>query len=475
MVKKINLFNQIREFNSKFWFVNLLQMFERISYAAVVLQMAVYISQKDLVGGLQWEHTTKGTIFFFWAIVQNLTPVFLGGFADRFGRKKMILFASFFVLIGYYLLGSQREYFPFLLGTIFLGFGLGIYKPAIQGWIAKSMVNAKESVGWGINMMLINFAVFFSPSLASYLQSISWSFLFWGSGIIFSINTIAVLFIKDEINQTLNNENMFDFTKNIFSNLIKPKLLFIVLIMSGFTMIYMQFYETLPNFIIDWVDTSKLISYLNLPEFMTAKTDYGIMIDFKYLYAINSGVIVLFVVLVSHFMSGIKPLKGLIFGIIIASVGLWLAGLTSNGGILVFAMVLYTFGELITNPRFNEYMSGLGKNLYKSMYLGFMNISFAIGLAGGSLLGGWLYKNFGEKSGLAIQYMSENYGIDEQINHSNAISTLMEKANLNYYEVTQLLWNTYNPYLIWYVFLGIGILSVILLIIYERKVSHTVE
>ncbi len=464
-------FNQIKNFNSKFWIINILQMFERIAYAALVLQMAVYISQKDLVGGLHWEHTTKGTIFFVWAIVQNLTPVLMGGFADKFGRKKMILFASIFVLFGYYLLGSQRELFPFMIGTIFLGFGLGIYKPAIQGWLAKSMINVKESIGWGINVMLINLAVFFSPSLASYLQSISWTALFWGSGIIFSVNTIAVLFIKDYSISEVNDDSLFKFSKSIFTNLLKPQLLFIVLIMSGFTMIYMQFYETLPNFIIDWVDTSSLVSFFNLPNFMTTKSANGIMLDFKYLYALNSAVIVIFVVLMSYLMAGIKPLKGLIIGIIIATLGLWMSGLTRNGGLLVFAMIFYTFGELITNPRYNEYMSGLGKNLYKSMYLGFMNISFAIGLAGGSLIGGWLYKHYGEKSGLAIRYLNEHFNNNIDINHSNAVANLMEKTNLNYNDVTQLLWQTYNPYLLWYVFLGIGLLSVFFLLIYNKYID----
>ena len=66
-----NIFTQIRSFSKEFWLLNLIQMIERLAYSALVLQMAVYISQKDIVGGLHWEHTTKGLIFFVWALVQN--------------------------------------------------------------------------------------------------------------------------------------------------------------------------------------------------------------------------------------------------------------------------------------------------------------------------------------------------------------------------------------------------------------------
>lgn len=59
-----NLLSQLKSFDRQFWLLNLIQMLERLAYSALVLQMAVYISQKDIPGGLHWEHTQKGLIFF---------------------------------------------------------------------------------------------------------------------------------------------------------------------------------------------------------------------------------------------------------------------------------------------------------------------------------------------------------------------------------------------------------------------------
>jgi proton-dependent oligopeptide transporter, POT family len=132
-------------------------------------------------------------------------------------------------------------------------------------------------------------------------------------------------------------------------------------------------------------------------------------------------------------------------------------------------MLLYTLGEMITNPQFSKYMSSIAPSNQKASYMGFMNLSLAIGLAVGSLIGGFLYKNYGEKSGLAIKYLKDNYDLSVGVEHSNSVSKLSELSGLNVNEVSNLLWNTYNPQYFWLVFLVIGLLSAFVLWIYSIK------
>ena len=447
-------------------------MLERLSYAALVLQMAVYISQKDLVGGLHFEHTEKGTIFFFWAMIQNLTPVFSGGFADRFGKKRILIIAIIIAAIGYFIAGSQKEFYPFLFSVMLIGFGLGLYRPALYGMIAGKVSEQNSSVAWGINVMLLNFAVFFSPPLAKFLEEISWNIFFWGLGIILLISLIPVIFLEKESPQILEKKSVI---KETFANLLNPEVIFIVLILSGFMMIYMQFYETLPNFIYDWVDTSSIVTSMNLPAFMTMKTEMGIMVDFKWLYNLNSGFIVLAVVLVNWLIAGFRVTTSLILGVVIATLGLTVSGWTQAGSIAVMGMLIYTLGEMITNPKFNQYMASIAPLDKKSTYMGFVNLSLAIGLGGGSLIGGYLYKHYAEKSGLAINYLKQNFGITDGINHSNSIDKLVEITRLDINSINDLLWSTYHPQYIWFVFLFIGLISAVLLYLYSRKYYMAVE
>ncbi len=463
---KISLFDNIKNLPNKFWLLQSIQMIERLTYAALVLQMAVYISQKDLVGGLGFEHTDKGTIFFFWALIQNLTPVFLGAYADKYGRKSTLVVAVCIAAVGYFLAGFQNEFYPFLFSVMLLGFGLGLYRPALYGLIASNVDEKTSSIAWGVNVMLINVAVFFSPPLAKYLESISWQYFFMGLGLILLVSIIPILFLDDRKSIELEKHNVF---KDSMIALFKPDVIYVVLILSGFMMIYMQFYETLPNFIYDWIDTSAVISAFNLPDFMTMQTVMGKMIDFKWLYNINSGFIILAVVYVNWKIAGLRTTNALLIGIITASVGLVVSGASQMGSIAIIGMLIYTLGEMITNPQFAKYMSNLAPNNQKSAYMGFINLSLAIGLAGGSLIGGYLYKHFGEKSGLAIRYLQEKYSLVDGVDHSNSISKLSELSGLSISDVTDLLWNTYNPQYLWLVFIGIGFISAILLWIYSNK------
>lgn len=463
-----NLIIKLKSFNSNFWFTNFLQMLERLAYSIVVLQMAVYISQKDLVGGLHFDQQFKAWIFFFWAIIQNLTPVLIGSLADKYGRKNIFILSVIISIFGFCGIAFFRELFPFAISTIVLGFGLGLFKPTVQAMISQTMISEQKSLGWSINMMLINLAVFFAPPVAKFLENISWFWVFAGCAAIIFLNLLLILIYKDD------NIRNYELPKNIFSNsineLMKPQILFFLIIMSGFTMIYMQFYETLPNFIYDWVDTSQLAYFLNLPDFMLMNTNRGQMIDFKWLYNLNSGLILLFVVIINYYLMRFSLFKSIIIGIALATFGLIISGISGIGSITVAGMIIYTFGEMITNPKISEFMSIQGDESRRATLMGLINVSFGIGLAGGSILGGYIYKHFGEKTGFALQYANEffpNYSY--KLTHTNVMQFLQNQTSMTQSELTSLLYNNYNPEFLWLPFLIIGISSIVAMYFYSKK------
>ncbi len=450
------------KFSKIFWLLQSNQMIERLVYSALVLQMAVYISQKDLHGGLGFEHTDKGLIFFVWALVQNLTPVFTGGLSDKYGRKKILVISILIAALGYFITGFQREFYPFLFSVIMIGFGLGLYRPAINGLIASNINNANSSIAWAINITLINFAVFFSPPLAKYLEEVSWVIFFSGLSLILLLSLIPIFIFKDE-SPTIENISITELFKSTLSEVSDKRIWKVILPLSGFMMIYMQFYETLPNFIYDWIDTGKIAETLKLPFFMLSETPLGLAIDFKWLYNINSGFTVIGAVLISILIKKYNTMNGLLLGLIIATFGILISGLTNNSSYLIIGMMTYTLGEMITNPKFSQYMSEIAPVNKKSMFMGYINLALAIGFGMGSLIGGFLYKNYSEKSGLAIKYLHEELGINNAT-HKNAFSLLMEKKNIGYGDATNLLWNYYNPELIWIIFGVIGIVSFAMLL-----------
>ncbi len=444
-------------------------MLEKLAYWCVLLQMPIYIAQKDIPGGLHWEQTVKGLIFFFWAAVQNITPVFTGGFADRYGHKRTMFISFIIIALGYIILATQRMFYPFLAGTIVLGLGEGIFKPALQGSVAEAIGKGKSKSGWGVYFMLLNISVFFGPPLSKFLKGISWEFVFLGAAVIICLNFFVLIFIKEQKNyEEKQIEKPGKIIKEIFRNLFKPKLGLFVLLMSGFMIIYMQFYETLPNFIYDWTNTSGIVSALHLPAFMTMKTARGTMISYEWLYNLNAGFVFLGVVYVTWLFSKIYRTYALMLGTIIAALGLLICGMSYYGSLTVAGFLVYTLGEMITNPRFTEHLSSIAGETQKALYLSYLNVSLVIGLGGGSLLGGYIYKYFGEKAFLANEYLKSHFQMNDT-GISDALYKLQSKTSLDINKITELLWNSYHPWKIWLPFVIIGIISAAGLYYYTKK------
>jgi len=99
-----------------------------------------------------------------------------------------------------------------------------------------------------------------------------------------------------------------------------------------------------------------------------------------------------------------------------------------------------------------------------------MYISYGIGYSISALGGGWLYEHFGDRSNLALKYYNSNY---EKYSGDNILLSLGDKLSLNPMELNQFLWNTYDPWIVWIPFVGVGLLSAILLGVYHKKFTHT--
>jgi MFS family permease len=455
----------VRELPGKFWLLNIVQMLEKLAYWSVLLQMSVYIAQKDVAGGLAWAQTLKGIIFFVWAMVQNLTPFFLGGLADKIGRKKLIVISLSLIIVSYLILATKTDFPVFFAGVLLLGFASGLFKPALQGALAASLRKENSATGWGIYFMLLNLAVIAAPPLSKYLKELSWAAVFYGSGVIMLLNLLIAAFWKSQ-RAIPSSQNIFAPVKTAMKSFIRPKVYVFILAMSGFAIVYMQFYETFQNFIMDWSDTSQLAAIL--PAWMTMETARGIMISYEWLYTINSVLITLFVVFVSRTTGAIPKIKAIILGILLSTVGIAMAGGSMSGTLLIIGFVVYTFGEMIVNPKFTDYLGTMASKQEKSMYLGYLNLSMAIGLGGGALLGGYLYEHFGEKSSLAIKYLTEN-NIVSGVSHQEAFTLLIETLKTTPAEATTLLWNLYHPWIMWLPFIAIALLSVFVLFLYSKK------
>lgn len=467
MGKRTGLLAQIKQFPQAFWMLNIMEMLERMAYYGVRVVIPIYIAQADEIGGLHFTQIQKGEIFMWWAVVQSLVPMFSGGFADRYGYKRTIRYSIVFKVIGYLLMATQREFYPFLFGTLILAFGTAVFKPGIQGSLVQTLNNENSSVGWGTFYMLVNIGGFFGPPLAHFLYGISWPAVFFGCAVIVSLNFITLLTYKEIPAGGDQTQGPLYIMKMTFRNIIKPRLGVFILIMSGFWLMFMQLFDMLPNFIVDWVDSSMIVTALHLPSFMTVETNRGIMMTQEWMINANSGMIVLFVILVSWIVSKMRRVTSILIGITISSFGLIAAGFTMQGYFVIMGILMFSVGEMLASPKMNEYLGVIAPEGEKGLYMGYANIPLAVGWGYGSLMGGQVYDKMGDKANLAMRYIQEHFDKIGDLTRQNAFEQLMVLTQQNATDATQLLWNTYHPYQLWYQFAAIGLISAIGILLYS--------
>ena len=495
-----------------FWTLNSIEMWERLAFYNLRVMAPIYIMQADDPGGLHLGAMDKGVIYLWWSIFQSVLPVITGGLADRFGYKRTLTFAISLMMVGYVMIGLLRDlpglsnYWGFFLGILTLATGTAFFKPGIQGSLANTLTRENSSVGWGWFYWVVNLGAFVGHYLPSVLLGLSaflpgvlhagehskeaWRNLFLMSAGFTSLNLLLLLSLQDVPSGASKTEPFLQVIGRTLRNIFEPRLLTFIVIMSGFWMMMYQLWDLQPNCIKDWVDSRSLADHLRwLPEkfflALTEKQARGVMIPQQVILSFNSLLIILGVVLATWLTRRMRTLSAMLIGMLLATVGVLVAGLTANVYVLLFGVVFFSLGEMMTGPKKSEYLSLIAPAGKKGLYLGYVNIPAGLGSGIGGVLAGYLYKNYGEKAMLALKYLAtrtpfgQGKGWDGNVNtletalgvtRPEAFARLQEVTGLDANAATRLLWETYHPELrVWLPFAAIGVVSALALFLFGRQ------
>ena len=134
----MSFWDQTRSLTWPFWAANIMEMIERLAYYGVRVVIPIYIAQADEIGGLHFSQSDKGSIFMWWALVQSALPAFTGGVADRYGYKRQIVVAIGLKMVGYLIMATQRDFWPFFTGCLVLAAGTAVFKPPGTGDLCQN-------------------------------------------------------------------------------------------------------------------------------------------------------------------------------------------------------------------------------------------------------------------------------------------------------------------------------------------------
>jgi proton-dependent oligopeptide transporter, POT family len=428
---------EIREgFQSTFWVANITELFERLSYYGVNAVLAIYLHET-----LKFSQQQTGELIGFFGGIVWFLPIIGGALADRLGFRRSLSGAYLVLALGYFLLGSLssawmeplKQALPLAVVVQLIlcvpALGPAIVKPCVVGTTARASNENVRSLGYSIYYTLVNIGGTLGPIVAfAVRRTIGIENVFRVSAVSVLLMFFAtVLFFKEP--DRLIEKQVASFSqafKNMLVVLGNLRFMIFLLIFSGFWVMFWQEFIALPLFIRGYVNPDA---------------------DVDLLTTVDPLAVILFQILISYLTRKAKPFPAMTAGILITSLSWLILAFCDLGwqfnatlriaswripiqGLPVYAtiaLVVLAIGEMVQSPRYYEYVSRLAPPGQQGTFMGFSFLPIAIGFVIAGQIGGRLVNYFGEV--------------------------------------------LHRPHQLWFVIAGIGVLTTVLMFIYDRVVK----
>ena len=380
-------------FSKNYWVVIMMEFFERGSYYGMMSILSVYMTDqlnfsKESVGGI------KGTI----QPLLYILPILSGAIGDRFGYKRVLTFAFIFLGLGYFLTSQTTEYAMVFGSLIIMAVGAGSFKPMISGTIARETNESNSTLGFGIFYWSINLGAFLFPLiLVPYIKNtFGWQYVMMASAIATAAMLIPTFLIYKEPKKPENTKTLPEVFKGMVMVLTDVKFIGLIVIYSGFWILYFQMFDSVLWYVQKYVDASSLNSGVN--GFLGT---FGINLNWKFdvehVTVINAGTIILLQIIVSNIVKNTKALPTMIVGISMGTLGMAVLAISTDIWVFIIGIVVFSIGEMTAHPKFISYVGLIAPEDKKALYLGYAFLYGVLGSSIGSILGANLYVHFVDK------------------------------------------------------------------------------
>ena len=208
------------------------------------------------------------------------------------------------------------------------------------------------------------------------------------------------------------------------------RFLLMVVIYSGFWVLYFQMFDSVLWYVQAYVDPTGLNQAIN-GFFASLGLEIDWHFDVEHVTVINAGTIILLQLLISSIVKNIKALPTMIAGIALGTLGMGILAISTGIWVFICGIIIFSIGEMTAHPKFIAYVGQTAPKSRVAMYMGYLFLYGVIGSSVGAPIGANLYVKF----------------VDE----------------LN------------QPRTLWLIFAGIGVATIIGLLLYNKFVAKKQE
>lgn len=413
--------NEIRDgFERPFWVANISEIFERLSYYGAFASLALYLQ-----GKLNFSTEQTGTLTGIFGGMVWFLAIFGGAVADKLGFRRALSLAYLILAAAYFLIGSigapwlapVRSAMPLglFVGCVLIlpALGISLVKPCVVGTTARASKENVRTVGYSIYYTMVNIGGTAGPYVAD------WAHEHLGVEKVFAVASISVFAMFFLV--------LFFFREPRKANDAPPPSIaqvgrnFLTVLSNPKFMLFLLIFTG--YWIVFWQQ------YISLPGFIHTYIDPNARVE-RILVTDGLTVICLTMV-INHLTRRIAPFSAVILGTLISSLCWLVIAFQPTVVGAVLSIVVLALGEIIQAPRYYEYIAKLAPAEQQGTYMGFAFLPIGVG----SLIGGW----FG---GRMMHQFAEV---------------------------------AHQPQRAWWVISGVGLLTTLLLWIYDRIVKPSAK
>jgi POT family proton-dependent oligopeptide transporter len=402
-------------FERPFWVANLSELFERLSYYAAFVSLARYLHEV-----LHFPTEQTGALAGLFGGLVWFLPVFGGTLADRMGFRRALSLAYLILSCAYLLMGSLgatwlgpvRNNVPLVVLVAFVlalpALGVALVKPSVVGTTARASKENVRSIGYSIYYTLVNIGGFFGPIVASYVhQHLSVENVFRTAALSVFLMFIAVLIFFREPRKHDEVET---------ASLAQAGRNFWTVLTNPRFMLFLVIFTGY------WIVYWQL--FLTLPLYIHAYVSASA--DTELLLATGPLVVITLTIAINLLAQRLHALTAIILGTLVTSLAWVILIVWPTVPGVIATLVAVALGEITQSPRYYEYISRLAPPGQQGTYMGFAFLPLGIGSLVGGPFGGWLLRHFGEEK--------------------------------------------HQPQMMWVVIVAVGLVTAVLLWIYDRAV-----
>ncbi len=381
------------EFSKLFWVTILMELFERGAYYASYGILAVHLAYNLKLTNLQ-VGLLNGQLY----LLLYAGPLVSGALAERAGYKKSLRYAFTFMMAGYFLLGamsipvmyywslgSWSVFGIFFVIYVILGIGAGTFKPIVSATIGKTTTEERRNLAYMTFYWFVNLGAFIFPFIFAVIflvvglyvpdEKVFYYIIFFVASVFIAINYMVNKLQYQNPDPPNEDADVFRSIRNIGIVLKDKSFVILLLIYSGFFIMFGLMHVSLPLYMVD---------------FKIMPTWFSVL----FLSTINPGTIIIVGPLLAGIANKFESLELMITGILLFIFGLFFMGYTTISIFFLLGIIIFSCGEFIAHPNYSSYISKIAPRDKLAIYMGASFLPSAVGVITGSIFAhGVLYEN----------------------------------------------------------------------------------